>query len=308
MPQQLSCLRIRGCVAHVSHKFRLHLLMAILTLSLAELMFFVLYSLPLSQHWPEKEMMCMLGATAATLAAVLRIGQIKLLFFSKDNGNSNYNSNSNNNNDHNTAAAPPFWGQALSAAMASTQVLLGLFLAAIVAPQSALLYLTPAALDLLLLLLQRPKGLLGSPQQSATRQQQHQHQQQQQQQVATSRNADIEEYPMPTWNVWQQRDRSHYGQAVKIKNFTWPSRGTRALDDKTRSFEVSTCMICLADFVAGEFLSSLPCGHSFHAACITGWQQHSRHNNSNNNTNSHNNHSVCPCRCMKSRPWVPVGI
>ncbi|CAE8622180.1 unnamed protein product, partial [Polarella glacialis] len=155
---------IRGCVAHVPHKFRLHLLMAILTLSLAELMFFVLYSLPLSQHWPEKEMMCMLGATA------------------------------------------------------------------IVAPQSALLYLTPAALDLLLLLLQRPKGLLGSPQQSATRQQQHQHQQQQQQQVATSRNADIEEYPMPTWNVWQQRDRSHYGQAFKIKNFTWPSRGTRALD------------------------------------------------------------------------------
>ncbi|CAE8594215.1 unnamed protein product [Polarella glacialis] len=46
-----------------------------------------------------------------------------------------------------------------------------------------------------------------------------------------------------------------------------------------------------ADFVSGEFLSSLPCGHSFHAACISNWQQHSRHKNNSNNSNSSNNNS-----------------
>ncbi|CAE8631031.1 unnamed protein product, partial [Polarella glacialis] len=92
---------------------------------------------------------------------------------------------------------------------------------------------------------------------------------------------------------------------VEFTNFTWPSSGTEAVGKQAHGFEVSTCMICLADFVAGELLSSLPCGHNFHAVCITSWQQHSRHNNNNSNSSDH---SVCPCRCTTSQPFVTVRI
>ncbi|CAE8680067.1 unnamed protein product, partial [Polarella glacialis] len=128
--------------------------------------------------------------------------------------------------------------------------------------------------------------------------------------------------------------------AVELKNFTWPSPGGPTFGKPTGDFEVSTCMVCLADFIDGELLSSLPCGHSFHAACISNWLQHSRHksknssnsssnrnnnnsnnnnnrnsnnnnnhnsNNSNNSNNNSNNHSVCPCRCTTSQPLVTTG-
>ncbi|EPE04558.1 ring-9 protein [Ophiostoma piceae UAMH 11346] len=33
----------------------------------------------------------------------------------------------------------------------------------------------------------------------------------------------------------------------------------------------SECVVCLEDYVAGDRVMSLPCGHEFHAACITPW-------------------------------------
>ncbi|CAE8730735.1 unnamed protein product [Polarella glacialis] len=158
-------------------------------------------------------MLCMVGTAAATMAASLRLGQVVLHLFNKVT--------SNNNDDHITSAASHPWGQALSAAMASTLVFLSLFLAASLDAWCALLLLTPAALDLLLLLLQTPKGLLGSPQRSA--------------EVATSRNADIEEYHRE-YTLMQQRDGFHHLQALEFKNFTWPGGGTRSLDEKTSGF------------------------------------------------------------------------
>ncbi|CAE8644927.1 unnamed protein product [Polarella glacialis] len=218
---QLSCLKVRKCAAHVRHKFRLSLLIAVFTLSLGELIFFVFFALPLIQLWPGKEMLCKVGAAAASMAASLRLGQVVRQLFNKVN-------------EHNASAAPQPWDRALSAANVSTQVFVSLFWAATLDAWCALLLLAPAALDLLLLLLHQPKGLLASPQLSA--------------EVAVSSNFDLEEYQV---------------QAVEFKNFTWPSGGVRALDGNTRGFEVNTCLVCVADFVPGELLSSLPCGHSF---------------------------------------------
>ncbi|CAE8598903.1 unnamed protein product [Polarella glacialis] len=274
MIQRFLCLKTREWVAHVRHKFRLYMLLAVFSLSVGELFYVTRFYMPLAKLWPGREMLFMVGAAASILAALFRLGQVGLQLSTKVN-------------DRNTwASSTQLWGQFLTAAMASTQVLLSLFLAAIITPWCALLLLTSAALDFLLLLLQRPKGLLGPPQASA------------------SRHANMEEYERDNW---QQRDGFHYGQAVEFKNFTWPSNETPALGKQTPDFEVSTCMVCLADFVAGDLLSSLPCGHSFHAACITGWQQHSRHSNNSNNNNSHN-HSVCPLRCTTSQPVLTVSI
>ncbi|CAE8638382.1 unnamed protein product [Polarella glacialis] len=233
---QLSCLKVRKCAAHVRHKFRLSLLIAVFTLSLGELIFFVFFALPLIQLWPGKEMLCKVGAAAASMAASLRLGQVVRQLFNKVN-------------EHNASAAPQPWDRALSAANVSTQVFVSLFWAATLDAWCALLLLAPAALDLLLLLLHQPKGLLASPQLSA--------------EVAVSSNFDLEEYQVPNWRLRQQRNRSLYVQAVEFKNFTWPSGGVRALDGNTRGFEVNTCLVCVADFVPGELLSSLPCGHSF---------------------------------------------
>ncbi|CAE8588341.1 unnamed protein product [Polarella glacialis] len=282
-------------MAHERHKFRPFSLMAVLALTLGEQFFVVVYTVPLTQFIPGKEMLFMVGAAAAILAATLRLVQISLQFF-------------NNNKGHNTSAVPQLWCQALSGAMVGTQVLLSLFLAVFIAPWCASLLLTSAALDLLLLLLLRPTGVLSSSlsstssSSSLTWSSQLSGSPQQPAEVATSRNADIEEYQMP--NLWEQRNPFHDFQAVEFKNFAWPSRGTRALGKQTLGFEENTCMVCLANFVAGEFLSSLPCGHSFHAACITNWQQHSKHNNNNNS----NNHCVSPCRCTTGQPLVTVRI
>ncbi|CAE8621825.1 unnamed protein product [Polarella glacialis] len=280
-------------MAHERHKFRPFSLMAVLALTLAEQFFVVVYTMPLTQLLPGKEMLFMVGAAAAIFAATLRLVWISLQFF-------------NNNKGHNTSAVPQLWCQALSGAMVGTQVLLSLFLAVFIAPWCALLLLTSAALDLLLLLLLRPTGVLSSSSLSSTSSSssltwssQLSGSPQQPAEVA------IEECQMP--NLWEQRDPFHDFQAVEFKNFTWPSRGTRALGKQTPGFEENTCMVCLADFVAGELLSSLPCGHSFHAACITNWQQHSKHN-TNNNSNNSNNHCVSPCRCTTGQPLVTVRI
>ncbi|CAE8678801.1 unnamed protein product [Polarella glacialis] len=99
-------LEVRTCVAHVRHKFRVSLLIAVFTLSLGELIFVVFFAWPLTQIWPGKEMLCKVGAAAATMAATLRLGQVVQQLFNKVN-------------DHNTSAAPHPWGQALSAAMAA---------------------------------------------------------------------------------------------------------------------------------------------------------------------------------------------
>ncbi|CAE8685629.1 unnamed protein product [Polarella glacialis] len=278
MLQQFSCLKVRKLLTDVRHNFRLLLLMAVFTLSLGELFFVVFFTLPLTQLWPAKEMLFMASAAAAILAVTLRLGQVSLQLINKVNG-------------HNTSAAPQllgsFGGKLLTAAMAGSQVAWSMLLALFVVPRFALLLWTSAALDLLLWLLLWSTALLGSPRQRSA-------------EVATSRNADVEEYQIPSWRLWQQEDGTHYGQAVEFKHFTWPSRGTRASGVQTRGFEVNTCMVCLADFVSGELLSSLPCGHIFHTACIANWQQHSRLNNTNNSSN----HSVCPCRCTTSQPLV----
>ncbi|CAE8632212.1 unnamed protein product, partial [Polarella glacialis] len=162
MLQQLSCVKIRECVAHARHTFRLYLMVAVFTLSLGELILVVIYRGPLTQLWPGKERLHLASAAAAFVSALLRLGQVSVQFFDKDhdhnnndnnNDNSNNdnnddsnnndndsdnndNNNSNNNNDnHNTSAAPKqLWGPFLSAMMAYTQVLLSLFWAAIFDP------------------------------------------------------------------------------------------------------------------------------------------------------------------------------
>mmetsp|Transcript_29263 Transcript_29263/g.52369 ORF Transcript_29263/g.52369 Transcript_29263/m.52369 type:complete len:261 (+) Transcript_29263:39-821(+) len=260
MIQRFLCLKTREWVAHVRHKFRLYMLLAVFSLSVGELFYVTRFYMPLAKLWPGREMLFMVGAAASILAALFRLGQVGLQLSTKVN-------------DRNTwASSTQLWGQSLTAAMASTQVLLSLPF--MIAPWLALLLVTSGFLDLLLLLLQRPTGLC-SPQLSA--------------EVAASRSADIE-------------DGAPDGQAVECKNWTWPSPETHTLGKPTH--EVNTCMVCLADFVAGELLSSLPCGYIFHTACIANWQQHSRLNNTNNSSN----HSVCPCRCTTSQPFVTVRI
>ncbi|XP_040275547.1 RING finger protein 44-like [Bufo bufo] len=40
--------------------------------------------------------------------------------------------------------------------------------------------------------------------------------------------------------------------------------------------EPQSCIICLTDFTKGEQVTSLPCGHIYHHACITQWLQNNR--------------------------------
>mmetsp|Transcript_1771 Transcript_1771/g.3293 ORF Transcript_1771/g.3293 Transcript_1771/m.3293 type:complete len:137 (-) Transcript_1771:156-566(-) len=46
------------------------------------------------------------------------------------------------------------------------------------------------------------------------------------------------------------------------------------------------CPICLKDFVMGELLGTLPCGHRFHSDCIQQWV-----------FTKHSSVSTCPMRC-----------
>ncbi|CAE8591181.1 unnamed protein product, partial [Polarella glacialis] len=86
------------------------------TLSIVELFSM---TLPLTQLW-QKEIRLLVGAAAAGLAAIVRLGQVSLLIFtttdighnysdhntgnnSNNNHNHNNNSNNNSNNNHNNS-------------------------------------------------------------------------------------------------------------------------------------------------------------------------------------------------------------
>ena len=43
------------------------------------------------------------------------------------------------------------------------------------------------------------------------------------------------------------------------------------LDHSPRSYEDGECAVCLAPFQEGDEVRDLPCGHSFHTACIDEW-------------------------------------
>ena len=42
-----------------------------------------------------------------------------------------------------------------------------------------------------------------------------------------------------------------------------------------RSTEVS-CSVCMDDYVDGDRLATMPCGHSFHLGCLRPWLERSR--------------------------------
>ncbi|CAE8589028.1 unnamed protein product [Polarella glacialis] len=262
---------------------RERLLAAVFVLTLAEMVFFASFSSRLVAGLA-KDTLITASLTAAAMADVVRLGQVSLQLFSW---------------------TPRLWSQGLSAALAVTQVLLSLLVAAVAARWSLLLLMMRAALDLLVLVLQRPEVLLASYQPSA--------------EVATSRSRGAESILATEYQI----QRRLWQQAVDVENLTWQesivtkvfdesNNNTNTNNNSNSNFDVSTCMVCLADFVAGELLSVLPCGHNFHSACIASWHQHiSNNTNHTNNTNNINNNStniinsnrssLCPCRCSKSQ-------
>ena len=64
--------------------------------------------------------------------------------------------------------------------------------------------------------------------------------------------------------------------AHRYSPFEWsiPAHATGLLESLIRPGVGSvptTCVICFADYVVGDMVTELPCGHSFHAECCETW-------------------------------------
>ncbi|CAE8637106.1 unnamed protein product, partial [Polarella glacialis] len=210
-----------------------------------------------------QEILITLSLTAAAVTDVVRLGQVMLQLISP---------------------APRLWSQVMSGSMASSQVVLTLYMATASTKLILLLCILPVFLDLLVCVLQLPEEVLGYAPQSPG--------------FAPSRigrrTIDMDESQLQ-WRV------------VELDNFIWPSRGSQVLDEVVQGSNLNTsCMVCLADFEGGEMLSVLPCGHNFHATCISSWHQHLIIHKILNKDNDNN--YMCPCRCTKSQLMASSAV
>jgi len=65
--------------------------------------------------------------------------------------------------------------------------------------------------------------------------------------------------------------------------------GLDSVDAEKAKFDSSMCVICLEPFAHGNLVARLPCGHLFHADCISDWLFQ---------------RAVCPLRCECSIPTL----
>jgi hypothetical protein len=88
----------------------------------------------------------------------------------------------------------------------------------------------------------------------------------------------LESIPVVSYNIGLQRDLQDLGSKILTsgtglsrESQTTLKRGTRIEPEVKGETESVSCPVCTDDFVKGEKVRILPCGHIYHQDCIDPW-------------------------------------